>query len=188
MKEIGGGIVEARKKVKPIVVILIIFAFLLLALCSSISAGITNLQPFDLRYGLRVVADNSLTGGVNRGDLVFLDQDAVPQTGSVVYLPEKDVYQGVFVVSGSQVKLTDGTTTDRFVPVNAKLTFLAPVLCFLQDYPAVSFGVTAGFAVFLLVMKTTAPKRWRKRQQKIIRENLEKFGAQYAKEDAEKEY
>ena len=179
---------EAKKKMKPILVILIIVVFLVLALCCAISAGVTNLQPFDFRYGLRVVADNSLTDGVNRGDLVFLDQAAAVKTGSVVYLPKQDSYQGVYVASGSQIKLTDGTTTDTFVPVNAKLTALAPILCFLQDYPAVSFGVTAGFAVFLFIMKATAPKRWRKRQQKIIRENLEKFGAQYAKEDENLQY
>ena len=179
---------ETKKKVKPIVVILIILVFLFMGLCCGISAGMTNLQPFDLQYGLRIVADNSLTGGVSRGDVVILDRELMPQMGDVVYLTEQDTYQGVFVASGTQVKLTDGTTTDAYVMVQSKIVVLAQVLCFLQDYPAVSFGVTAGFAVFLLILKVTAPKRWRKRQQKIIRENLEKFGAQHANEEKEIEY
>ena len=39
-----------------------------------------------------------------------------------------------------------------------------------------------------MILKVTAPGRWRKRQQKIIRENLEKFGTQYANEEKEIEY
>lgn len=179
---------EAKRKVKPIVVILVIILFLFMGLCCGISAGMTNLQPFDLQYGLRIVADNSLTGGVSRGDVVILDRELIPQMGDVVYLPERDTYQGVFVASGTQVKLTDGTTTNEYVMVHSKIVVLASVLGFLQDYPAVSFGVTAGFVVFLMILKVTAPGRWRKRQQKIIRENLEKFGAQYANEEKEIEY
>ena len=179
---------ETKKKVKPIVVILIIFVFLFMGLCCGISAGLTNLQPFDLQYGLRIVTDNSLTGGVSRGDVVILDRELAPQMGDVVYLPERDTYQGVFVASGNQVKLTDGTIAENYVMVHSKIVVLAQVLCFMQDYPAVSFGVTAGFALFLLIVKLTAPKRWRKRQQRIIRENLEKFGAQHANDEKGKEY
>lgn len=179
---------EARKKVRPLVVCLIVFVCLLLSFCCFVSAGVSNFQPFQLRYGLRLVEENSLTAGVSRGEFVFLDRKAELHTGSVAYLPERDVYLGVSVVSGSQVKLTDGTVTKSAVPVHSKFVWLAPVMCFLQDYPAVSFGVAAAFILVLIVIKVTGPARWRKRQQNLIRENLASFGSQYAKEEKELEY
>lgn len=179
---------EARKKRKPITVILIVLAALLLVFCCCVSLGVTNFQPFDLRYGLRLVGENSLTGALARGEFVLLDRDAALQAGSVVYLPEQDVYQGVSMKVGSQVKLTDGTTAANVIPVHSKLSLQAPVLCFLQDYPVVSLGAAAAFLLLLITLKATAPSRWRKRQQKLIRENFAKFGAQYAKEEEDLQY
>ncbi len=179
---------EAKKKVKPIVVVLMILISLLLVFCCCVSVGVTKLQPFDLRYRIHLVGNNSLTGGVCRGEFVFLDQEAQIQAGSVVYLPDQDVYQGVAMVSGTQIKLMDGKVTRDAVAVQSKLSLLAPVMCFLQDYPIVSFAAAAGFVVIIIIVKVTAPARWRKRQQKLIRENLAKFGAQYAKEEEDLQY
>ena len=179
---------ESKKKVKPMVVCLLVLMSLLLVFCCVISVGVTKLQIGELRYQIHLVVENSLTGGVGRGDFLLLDRQATVQTGSVVYLPNQDAYQGVSMVSGSQVKLTDGKVTRDVIPVQFKISLLAPVMCFLQDYPYVSFAVAAGYIVLLIVVKATAPARWKKRQQKLIRENFAKFGAQYAKEDENLQY
>lgn len=179
---------EAKKKVKPIVVILMVLISVLLVFCCCVSIGVTNFQPFDLRYGVRLVGNNSLTSGLCRGEFVLLDQKAPLQAGSVVYLPDQDAYQGVSAVSGSQVKLVDGKLVRDVVSVHSKMSLLTPVMCFLQDYPAVSFAAAAAFVFVLILIKATAPARWRKRQQRLIRENFAKFGAQYAKEEEDMQY
>lgn len=179
---------EAKKRVKPIVVVLLILLSLLLVFCCCVSAGITKFQPFDLRYSIHLVSDNSLTGGVCRGEFLLLDRDTAPEMGSVVYLPSLDAYQGVAEVSGNFVKLVDGKITGDVIAVRSKLSLLASVMCFLQDYPIVSFAAIGAFALILVLVKVTAPGRWKKRQQKLIRENLAKFGAQYAKEEENVQY
>ena len=179
---------ESKKKTNPFVVFLLIALSLLLIFCCCISAGVTNFQPFDLRFGLQLVGDNSRTGALERGEFVLLDQQLPLKSGSVVYLPVQGYYQGVAEVSGDLVKLLDGTYVKAVAPVHSKLSLLAPAMRFLQDQPLVSYGVTAGYVLLLVLVKLTAPARWRKRQQKLIRKNLESFGAQYAKEEETMQY
>jgi hypothetical protein len=179
---------EHRKKTNPFVVFLLILLCLLLAFCCCVSAGLTNFQPFDFRFGLRLVGDNSQTGALERGEFVLLDQELLLKSGSVVYFPIKDAYYGVAEVSGELVKLMDGTYVKDVAPVHSKLSVLAPAIRFLQDQPLVSYSVTAGYVLLFVLVKLTAPARWRKRQQKLIRKNLESFGAPYAKEEETQEY
>ena len=59
---------ESKKKVKPMVVCLLVLMSLLLVFCCVISVGVTKLQIGELRYQIHLVGENSLTGGVGRGD------------------------------------------------------------------------------------------------------------------------
>ena len=62
------------------------------------------------------------------------------------------------------------------------------VLQFMHSWRFAIWAITALLVVLLIVGKATANARWRKRQQKLMRQNFQKFGEKYAQEEEELDY
>lgn len=182
---------EARKKCNPFLICLTILMCILLALCCWVSAGAESFLPAGLRYGVRLVTDDSKTGALCAGDFVLTDRDGAVEKGAVVRVRQNGtpVYLAVSAVEDGQITLTDGATADETVVlVRYKLTFLRRPVLLLREYPWAAYGLTAAFAGLLILMKATGGVRYRKRQQALIRESFVRYGEQYAKEEEDVNY
>lgn len=182
---------EARKKCSPFLVILAVFVGILLAISCWIAAGATSFLPSGLRYGVRIVTDNTKTKALADGDFVLINRDTSVAAGDVVYVPDADdgMYIAISSFNGDQVVLADGSAVDKTVYlVRYKLTFLSAPVRFLRDFPWVAYGLTGAFAAVWIVMAATAGARDRKRQQKLMRESFVRYGEQYAREEEDVNY
>ena len=185
---------EERKKLGPFGVILLILLALLLAIACFLSAGLSDLSLGLGPFGLYTTDVDSLYLAAaylktDTRDLLITDRRQTPGDGALVTYEldgrrTVDLYDDLL---GRPVLAGDGAATAA-EPVTYILHEGGVVLSFLHQWRYAIWGVTGGLFLVLLVMKLTANARWKKRQQKLMRKNFEKFGQKYAQEDEELDY
>lgn len=186
---------EERKKLGPLGVFGMVLLVLVLALACYLSAGLSDLSlgmgPWGI-YGTDAQSRYLVTAyeQTDTGDLLITDRRKVPVDGSLVtYMMDGsrtvDYYDDLLgrpVLADETLPLT-GAETVVWIFRNGGV-----VLYFLHSWRYVIWGVTAVLLVFLIVAKATANVRWRKRQQKLMKQNFQKFGEKYNREDEELDY
>lgn len=187
---------EERKHLGPVGIIGLVLLLLALAVTSYLSTGLSDLSlglgPWGVYrtdgQSVYLVTAYEMT---DTGDVLITDRRQMAVDGSLVtyQMDEKrmvDLYDDLL---GRPV-LAMG---DAAAAVSAETVVLilrdgGMVLHFLYGWRYVVWGVSAGLVLILLVLKLTANTRWKKRQQKLMRKNFEKFGEKYAREDEELDY
>ena len=185
---------EERRKLGPLGIAGLILLLLLLAAVCFLSAGLPDLSLGVGPFGVYTTDTDSLYLAAaylktDNRDVLITDRRQTPADGALVtYLLDGrravDLYDDLL---GRPVLAGDGNATAA-EPVAYILHEGGVVLKFLHSYRYIIWGVTGGLFVVLLVMKLTANARWRKRQQKLMLKNFEKFGEKYAQEDEELDY
>lgn len=185
---------EERKKLGPLGAIGLILLALVLAVACFLSAGLPDLSLGLGHWGLYTTDGNSLYLAAayletDTRDLLITDRRQIPADGALVtYLLDGrrtvDLYDDLL---GRPVLAGEGTAAD-IEPVSYILHEGGVVLGFLHQWRYGIWGFTAGLVLVLLILKLTANARWKKRQQKLMLKNFEKFGEKYAQEDEELDY
>ena len=187
---------EERKKIGPVGVIGLVLLLLILALTCYLSAGLSDLSMGLGPWGIYGTDEQSLYlvtayEQTDTGDLLITHRHKTPVDGSLVTYQMDgrrtvDVYDDLLgrpVLAGEE-----GALITAAEPVVYILRDGGMVLQFLYSWRYVIWGVTTGLVVVLIVGKATANVRWRKRQQKLMRQNFQKFGEKYAREDEELDF
>lgn len=184
---------EERKKLGPFGVILLILLALVLAIACFLSAGLPDLSMGMGPFGVYTTDTDSLYLAAaylktDTRDVLITDRRQSPADGALVtYLLDGrrtvDLYDDLL---GRPVLAGDGNVAAE--PVAYILHEGGVILRFLHSYRCIIWGVTGGLFLALLVMKLTANARWRKRQQKLMLKNFEKFGEKYAQEEEDLDY
>ena len=187
---------EERKKLGPVGVIGLVLLLLILALACYLSAGLNDLSLGLGPWGVYSTDEQSLYlvtayEQTDTGDLLITDRRETPADGSLVTYQMNgrravDFYDDLLgrpVLAGEEgVPITPA---ERVILI---LRDGGVVLQFLYSWRYVIWGVTGALVVLMVIGKATANVRWRKRQQKLMRQNFQKFGEKYAREDEELDY
>ena len=187
---------EERKKLGPIGGIGLVLLLLILALACYLSAGLNDLSLGLGPWGIYSTDEQSLYlvtayEQTDTGDLLITDRRKTPVDGSLVtYRMDDrravDFYDDLLgrpVLAGEEGVAI--TTAERVVLI---LRDGGIVLHFLHNWRYVIWGIAGAVLALLIVGKATANVRWRRRQQKLMRQNFQKFGEKYAREDEELDY
>lgn len=185
---------EERKKLGPFGVILLVLLALVLAVACFLSAGLPDLSLGMGPFGLYTTDADSLYLAAaylqtDTRDVLITDRRQAPADGALVTYEldgrrTVDLYDDLL---GRPVLAVDGTA-DNVEPVAYILHEGGVVLGFLHQWRYAIWGFTGGLFFVLLVMKLTANSRWKKRQQKLMLKNFEKFGEKYAQEEEDLDY
>ena len=185
---------EERKKLGPFGVILLILLVLMLAITCFLSAGLPDLSMGMGPIGLYTTDGDSLYLAAaylktDTRDLLITDRRQSPDDGGLVtYLLDGrrtvDLYDDLL---GRPILAGEGSASD-VEAVRYILHEGGTVLGFLHWLRYIVWGITALVLVFLILLKLTANARWKKRQQKLMLKNFQKFGEKYAQEDEELDY
>lgn len=185
---------EERKKLGPLGAIGLILLALVLAVACFLSADLPDLSLGLGHWGLYTTDSDSLYLAAayletDTRDLLITDRRIAPADGALVtYLLDDrrtvDLYDDLL---GRPILAGEGTAA-AVEPVSYILHEGGVVLGFLRQWRWCIWGFTAGLFVVLVVLKMTANARWRKRQQKLMLKNFEKFGEKYAQEEEDLDY
>jgi hypothetical protein len=187
---------EERKKLGPLGYMGLAVLLLVLALVCYLSAGLSDLSlglgPWGI-YGTDEQAVYLVTAyeQTDTGDLLITDRRKQPSDGALVTYRMNgrrtvDFYDDLLgrpVLAGEEE--TDMTRAEAVVLI---LREGGIFLNFLYSWRYVVWGITAVLVMLLIVSKATADARWRKRQQKLMRQNFQKYGEKYTQEDEELDY
>lgn len=187
---------EERKRLGPVGVIGLTLLLLVLAVACYLSAGLPDLSlglgPWGVYstdgQSMYLVTAYEMT---DTGDVLITDRRQTPRDGSLVTYQMDgrrmvDLYDDL--LGRPVLAMDDASAAASAQPVVLILRDGGMVLHFLYGWRYVVWGTTAGLVLILLVLKLTANARWKKRQQKLMRKNFEKFGDKYAREDEELDY
>ena len=187
---------EERKKLGPVGVIGLVLLLLILALACYLSAGLNDLSLGLGPWGVYSTDEHSLYlvtayEQTDTGDLLITDRRKVPMDGSLVTYQMDgrrtvDFYDDLLgrpVLAG-----VEGAAITAAESVVLILRDGGIVLQFMHNWRFAIWAITALLVVLLIVGKATANARWRKRQQKLMRQNFQKFGEKYAQEEEELDY
>ena len=187
---------EERKKLGAAGIIGLAVVLLILALICYLSAGLSDLSLGLGPWGVYGTNEQSLYlvtayEQTDTGDLLITDRRKLPTDGSLVTYQMDgrrtvDYYDDVLgrpVLAGE-----DGAEITQAESVVFILREGGSVLYFLNGWRYAVWSITGALVVLLIVGRATANIRWRKRQQKLMRQNFQKFGEKYAREDEELDY
>ena len=187
---------EERKKLGPLGAIGLALLLLVLAVGCYLSAGFPDLSLGLGSWGVYSTDAQSMYlvtayEMTDTGDVLITDRRQKPVDGGLVTYTMNDsrmvdLYDDLL---GRPVLAMDDTAAAA--SAEAVVLILRDggmVLHFLYGWRYVIWGVTAALVVVLIVAKATSNVRWRKRQQKLMRKNFEKYGEKYAREDEELDY
>lgn len=187
---------EERKKLGPVGVIGLVLLLLILMLACYLSAGLSDLSLGMGPWGIYGTDEQSIYlvtayEQTDTGDLLITDRRKKPVDGSLVtYRMDGrravDFYDDLLgrpVLAGEE-----GVVVTPAEPVVLILRDGGVVLSFLHSWRYAIWGIAGALVVLLVVCKATANIRWRKRQQKLMKQNFQKFGEKYAREDEELDY
>lgn len=185
---------EERKKLGPFGVILLILLVLMLAITCFLSAGLPDLSMGMGPFGLYTTDGDSLYLAAaylktDTRDLLITDRRQTPADGGLVtYLLDGrrtvDLYDDLL---GRPILAGEGSVSD-VEAVSYILHEGGTVLGFLHRLRYIVWGITALVLVVLILLKLTANARWKKRQQKLMLKNFQKFGEKYAQEEEDLDY
>lgn len=187
---------EERKKLGPAGVIGLTLLLLILAVACYLSAGLPDLSmglgPWGV-YSTDAQSTYLVTAYemTDTGDVLITDRRKAPRDGELVtYLMDGrrivDLYDDV--LGRPVLAMDDAAAAASAQPVVFIVHDGGMVLHLLHGFRYAVWGAAAGLVLILLVLKLTANTRWKKRQQKLMRKNFEKFGEKYAREDEELDY
>lgn len=187
---------EERKRLSPLGVIGLVLLVLLLAVACFLSAGLADLSLGLGPWGIYTTDEQSLYlvtayEQTDTGDVLITDRRQAPTDGGLVtYLLDGrravDLYDDLLgrpVLAGEE-----GAVVTAAEPVAYILRDGGVVLHFLHTLRWGIWAVTAVLLVVLVAGKATANARWRRRQQKLMQKNFQKYGDKYAQEDEELDY
>lgn len=187
---------EERKKLGPIGVMGLVLFLLILALACYLSAGLNDLSLGLGPWGIYSTDEQSLYlvtayEQTDTGDLLITDRRKTPVDGSLVTYQMDgrravDFYDDLLgrpVLAGEEGVAI--TTAEQVVLI---LRDGGIVLQFMHSWRFAIWAITAALVILLIAGKATANARWRKRQQKLMRQNFQKFGEKYDREDEELDY
>ncbi|MBQ4578721.1 MAG: hypothetical protein IJA84_06625 [Clostridia bacterium] len=187
---------EERRKLGPLGIAGLILLLLLLAAACFLSAGLSDLSMGLGPWGLYTTDGRSLYHAevyreINTRDLLITDRSQVPSDGQVVtYLLNGqrtvDLYDDL--LGRPVLAWEEGAVFTAAEPVVRVLPGVGSVLRMMHYWRWYIWGGTAGLVLVLTVLKLTANARWRKRQQKLMVKNFQKFGEKYAREEEELDY
>ncbi|MBR6574450.1 MAG: hypothetical protein IKK61_05610 [Clostridia bacterium] len=187
---------EERKKLGPLGIAGLILLLLLLAAVCFLSAGLPDLSMGMGPWGFYTTDGRSLYHAevyreIDTRDLLITDRSQVPSDGQVVtYLLNGqrtvDLYDDL--LGRPVLAWEEGAVFTAAEPVVKVLPGVGTVLRVMHHWCWYIWGAAAGFVLVLVVLKLTANARWRKRQQKLMVKNFQKFGEKYAREEEELDY
>lgn len=187
---------EERRKLGPWGTAGLILLLFLMAAACFLSAGLPDLSMGLGPWGFYTTDGRSLYHAevyreIDTRDLLITDRSRVPSDGQVVtYLLNGqrtvDLYDDL--LGRPVLAWEEGAVFTAAEPVVRVLSGVGTVLRLMHHWCWYIWGGTAGFVVVLLVLRLTANARWRKRQQKLMVKNFQKFGEKYAREEEELDY
>jgi len=173
---------EERKKLGAAGIIGLAVVLLILALICYLSAGLSDLSLGLGPWGVYGTNEQSLYlvtayEQTDTGDLLITDRRKLPTDGSLVTYQMDgrrtvDYYDDVLgrpVLAGE-----DGAEITQAESVVFILREGGSVLHFLNGWRYAVWSITGALVVLLIVGRATANIRWRKRQQKLMRQNFQK--------------
>lgn len=173
---------EERKRRKPLCIIGCILLVLILAVLCFAASDPSAWLPTE-RWSILTTDENTVFQEnaalfCSTDDLLVCDRSAADGSFSLTV----DQTDGVLTVAVPETEEADA------IPVIYVLRYGGIVLKNLIDFQWIVWGVSAALILMLIVLRVTASARWRKRQQKLMRENFRVFGEKYQKEDEELKY
>ncbi|MBR5390588.1 MAG: hypothetical protein IK141_04745 [Clostridia bacterium] len=185
---------EERKKIRPLGVIALILAALLLGTACFLCAGLEDWSLGIGRWGVYSTGAQSLylteayrqTGP---DDLLITDRRLAPGDGALVTYRQNDrrVVDLYDELLGRPV-LDDGTARTEAEQVAYFLRDAGRILRGMHRFRYGIWTAAALLALAVMLLLATAGARWRKRQQKLMRNNFRTFGEKYAREDEDMDY
>lgn len=187
---------EERKKLGLLGCLGLAVLLIVLAMTCYLSAGLPDLSlglgPWGI-YGTDSQSVYLVTAyeQTDTGDLLITDRRKLPADGALVTyqmngrrtVDHFDDLLGRPVLAGEE-----GAQVTAAEVVVLILRDGGILLQFLHSWRYAIWGLTGGVVLLLIVGKVTANRRWRRRQQKLMRKNFEKFGEKYAREEEELDY
>lgn len=187
---------EERRKLGPLGVIGLLLLLVMLTVACYLSAGLQDLSLGLGPWGIYTTDARSLYlvtayEQTDTGDVLITNRGQIPADGALVtYLMDGrravDIYDDL--LGGPVLAREEGTVSTAAEPVCYILRDGGLVLYVLHQWRWCIWGFTGGLVVVLLAGKLTANARWRKRQQKLMLKNFQKYGDKYAQEDEELDY
>ena len=187
---------EERRKLGPLGIVGLILLLLLLAAACFLSAGLPDLSMGMGPWGLYTTDGKSLYHAevyreIDTRDLLITDRRAAPGDGGVVtYLLNGqrtvDLYDDL--LGRPVLAWEEGAVFTAAEPVVKVIPGAGTVLRQMHRFCWYIWGGTAGLILVLILLKLTANARWRRRQQKLMVKNFQKYGDKYAREDEELDY
>ena len=187
---------EERKKLGALGVVCLLLLLLLLAAACFLSVGLPDLSMGMGPWGIYTTDGKSLYHAevyrdIDTRDLLITDRSQVPADGQVVtYLlnGQRTVDRYDSLLGRPVLAWEEGAVFTAAEPVVKVIPGAGTVLRVMHQFRLYIWGGTAGLVLVLLVLRITANARWRKRQQKLMVKNFQKFGEKYAREEEELDY
>ena len=187
---------EERKKLGALGVIGLLLLLLLLAAACFLSVGLSDLSMGMGPWGVYTTDGKSLYHAevyrdIDTRDLLITDRSQVPADGQVVtYLlnGQRTVDRYDSLLGRPVLAWEEGAVFTAAEPVVKVIPGAGTVLRMMHQFRLYIWCGTAGLVLVLMVLKLTANARWRRRQQKLMVKNFQKFGDKYAREEEELDY
>lgn len=187
---------EERKNLGALGIVCLLLLLLLLAAACFLSVGLPDLSMGMGPWGIYTTDGNSLYHAevyrdIDTRDLLITDRSRVPADGQVVtYLLNGqrtvDLYDDL--LGRPVLAWEEGAVFTAAEPVVQVIPGAGTVLRVMHQFRLYIWCGTAGLVLVLMVLKLTANARWRRRQQKLMVKNFQKFGEKYAREEEELDY
>ena len=187
---------EERKNLGALGIVCLLLLLLLLAAACFLSVGLPDLSMGMGPWGIYTTDGGSLYHAevyreIDTRDLLITDRSQVPADGQVVtYLLNGqrtgDLYDDL--LGRPVLAWEDGAVFTAAEPVVQVIPGAGTVLRVMHQFRLYIWCGTAGLVLVLMVLKLTANARWRRRQQKLMVKNFQKFGDKYAREEEELDY
>ena len=184
---------EERKKMGPLGVVGLILLALLLALGCYLSAGVDDLTMGHGPWGVYTTDSGSVYLSsayleTDTRDVLITRRDSAPADGMLVtYLLDGIRYVDLYDdLLGRPVMAEEATVSPE--PVIGILRDGGAVIHALHAVRFWLWGLTGGLLVLMIALKLTSNARWRRRQQKLMRQNFQTYGEKYQQEDQDMDY
>ena len=185
---------EERKKIGPFGILGLVLLAVILAVVCFLSAGLPDLSLGLGSWGVyRTDAESLYLASAyletDTRDLLITSRKQTPMDGELVtYIMDGrrtvDFYDDLL---GHPVLATENNA-NSVEPVIHIFRDAGAVLRFLHQWRYLIWSAAGAAVLIIVVLLSTSKARWRRRQQKLMKANFQRYGEKYRQEDEDMDY